>query len=68
MATLDLLKVKVFWNKGYDVIISVHDSTNKILSRESNDIVHLAMRPKIGNSSIYVKKVIITSIFLFQVQ
>ena len=32
IATPGLLKVKVFRNKGYDVIISVHDVTNKILS------------------------------------
>ena len=31
MATLDLLKIKVFLNKGYDVIIFVYDVTNKIL-------------------------------------
>ena len=36
MATLGLLKLKVFWNKGYGVIISVYDITNKILSRDSN--------------------------------
>ena len=35
MATLGLLKIKVFWNKGYDVIIYVHDVTNKILSGDS---------------------------------
>ena len=29
--TLGLLKIKLFWNKGYEVIISVHDVTNKIL-------------------------------------
>ena len=34
IATPGLLKVKVFRNKGYDVIISVHDVTNKILSRD----------------------------------
>ena len=28
MATLDFLKIKVFLNKGYDVIIYVHDVTN----------------------------------------
>ena len=38
--TLGLLKIKVFWIKGYDVISSVHDVTNKSLSRESNDIVY----------------------------
>ena len=30
MATLGLLERKVFWNKVYDVIISVYDVTNKI--------------------------------------
>ena len=31
MATLDLLKIKVFSNKVYDIIIPVYDVTNKIL-------------------------------------
>ena len=62
MATLGLLKIKVFWNKGYDVIISVHDVTNKILSRDSNYIVDVVMWPKFGNSSIFMKEVIIMSI------
>ena len=43
MAALALLKVKVFWNKGYDVIISVHDVTKKILSHDSNYIVDVVM-------------------------
>ena len=30
MITLDLLKLKVFWNKGYDVIIFAHDVAKKI--------------------------------------
>ena len=30
MAPLSLLKLKVFWNKGYDAIISVYDVINKI--------------------------------------
>ena len=34
MVTLGLLKIKVFWNKGDDVINSLDDLTNKILSRE----------------------------------
>ena len=38
MATLGLLRIKLFWNKGYDVIVFVYDVTNKILSRDSNDI------------------------------
>ena len=31
------------WNKGYNVIISVHDITNQSLSFESNYIVDAAM-------------------------
>ena len=38
MAGPGFLKIKVFWNKSYDVIISVYDVTNKILSRDSNYI------------------------------
>ena len=48
-ATLDLLKAKVFWTGIYDIIICVHDVTNKILSRDSNDIVDVALWPKFGN-------------------
>ena len=29
MATLGLLKIKIFWNKCYDVIICAYDVTNK---------------------------------------
>ena len=61
MATPGLLKITVFWNKGYDVIISVDDVTNKILSRDSNYIVDVVMWPKFGNCSISMRKVIITS-------
>ena len=60
MAALVLLKIKVFWNNIYDVIISVHDVTNKILSRDSNYIVDVVMWPKFG--SISMREVIITSI------
>ena len=62
MATLSLLKTKVFWNKGCHVIISVHDLTNKILTRDSN-YLDMIMWPKFGNSSISVIEVIITSVF-----
>ena len=43
IAALGLLKVKVFWNKVYDIIISVHDVTNKIFSCDSNYIVDMVM-------------------------
>ena len=63
LTTLGLLKIKVFSNKDYDeVIISLNDVTNKILSRDSNHIVDVVMSLKFGNSSISMREVIITSI------
>ena len=62
MATPGLLKVKVFWIKCYDVMISVHDVSNKISSLGSNCIVDVVMWPKFGNSSISMREVIIVSI------
>ena len=62
MATPGLLKTKIFWNKCYDIIITTHDVTNKILSRDSNYIVDVVMWLKFGNSSISVREVIVTSI------
>ena len=43
MAALGLLKIKVFLNKGYYVIIFLYDVTNKILSHDSNYIVDVVM-------------------------
>ena len=57
-----LLKIRVSWNNGYDVIIFVHDVTNTIFSRYSNYIIDVIMWPKFGNCSISMRKVIITSI------
>ena len=62
MATSGLLKTKIFWKKGYDVIISAHDVIISILSSDSNYNVNVVMWPKFGNSSISVREVIITSI------
>ena len=45
----DFLEITVFWNKVYDVIISVDDITNKILSCDSNYIVDVFMWPKFSN-------------------
>ena len=55
MATLGLLKIRVFWNKGYDVIISTHDVTNKFLSHDSNYIIDVVMWPKFDNYHFYEK-------------
>ena len=62
LATLDLLKIKVFWRNGYEVIIYILDVTNEILSRDSNYIVDIVMWLKFGNSSISIREVIIISI------
>ena len=58
IATLGFLKIKVFWNKGYDVIIFAHDVTTKVLSHDSNYIVDVVMWPKFGNSSVSMREVI----------
>ena len=62
MRTPGLLKIMIFWNKDYDVKISVDDVPNKALSRDSNYIVDAFMWPKFGNCSISMREVITTSI------
>ena len=62
MATPGLLKIMVFWNKGYDVTSPVDDVTNKILSRDSSYIADVFMWSKFGNSRISMREVISTSI------
>ena len=43
LATVGLLKIQVFRKKSYDVIISVHDITSKVLSHDSNYTVDVVM-------------------------
>ena len=43
MATLGLLKIKVFRCKDYDVMISLYDVIKKNLSRDSNFVVDVVM-------------------------
>ena len=62
MAVVGLFKIKIFWNKTSDVIISVHDFAKKMLSPDSNYIVDMVMWPKFGNCSIFMREVIINSI------
>ena len=50
MATLSLLKIKIFRNKGCDVI-------NKNLSCDSNFIVDMVRWPKFGNSRTSMREV-----------
>ena len=57
LATLSVFKIKVFWNKEDQVIIYAPDVTSKVLSRDSNYIVDMVMRPKFGS----IKEVTITS-------
>ena len=62
LTTPSLLKRKIFRNESYDVIIFDYGATKKVLSRDSDDIVDLVLRPKFGNSSVSVREVIIISI------
>ena len=62
LATPGLLKITVVWKKGYDIIVSVDDVTDKILSRDSDYIVDVFMWPKFGNCSISMREVITTSV------
>ena len=63
MATLDLLNINIFWNKGYDVIIFVQDVTKETLSCDSYYVVDVVMWSKCGNSSISIREVIVNSIW-----
>ena len=62
IATLGLRKIKEFWTKGYDVIISVCDAFNKVLSGDLICVVDVVMWPKFGSCSISMRQVIIISI------
>ena len=43
LVTPGLLEIKEFLNKGYDIIISHHDATSKLLSPDSNYIVDMVI-------------------------
>ena len=43
MATVGFLKIKLFQNKDYGVIISVQDVTNKTFLSDSNYVVDVVM-------------------------
>ena len=62
IATPGLLKITLSWNKGYDIILSVDDVTNKILLCDSNYIVDVFILPNFGNCNISMREVITTSI------
>ena len=50
LPTAGFLKIKAYWCKGYGTIISVQDSTKRILSGDSNYVVNVVMWPTFGNS------------------
>ena len=58
LATLALLKIKVFWSKGYDVVISVRDVTSETLSADSNYIVDVVMLLKFSSARISIRETI----------
>ena len=62
VTTQGLLKIKIFWKKAFEVIISAHDVINTILSRNSNHNVNVVMWPKFSYSSISVREAIIYAI------
>ena len=62
LAILGVPKLKEFWKKGYDVIISFHDVINKNLSLESNYIVDVVPWRRFASSGISMTEVIITSV------
>ena len=47
--------MNLFSNKGYDVIISIHDLANKTLSSDTIYIVDAIMWPQFGNSIISIR-------------
>ena len=61
LVTLHLLKIKVSWNSGYAVTISVCHVTNKVLSPDSNYIVDVVMWLTFGSFSVSMREAIITS-------
>ena len=62
ITTPGLLKIKILWNKGFDVVCFFHDVINKILSGDSRYIGDVIMWPKFGKCGISMREVIITSI------
>ena len=58
MATSGLLKVNVFWKKGYDAIISVHHVISNIFLHDLNYNVNMVMWAKFGKFSISVREVV----------
>ena len=62
MTTRGLYKIKPFGKKDFDVIISFHDVTNKILLPGSKFIVDGVTLPSFGNSSTSTREVVIFSL------
>ena len=58
LTTSGLLKIKVFWNKGYHVIISANGISSEIWSRDSNYILDVVIWPKFGNFGISMREAI----------
>ena len=53
MATPGFLKITVFWNKCYDVIISVDGITNKILSCDQSLVTLAFLSEKLSQPQFY---------------
>ena len=61
LASLGLLEIKIFWDTVYEVIVSVHDITNKILLCDLNYTVDVVLLPTLAFDKS-MRESIITSI------
>ena len=68
LSTLGLLKIKLFSNESYCVIIFDHGITNKILICDSNGIVDVLIWPLTQLIMIWTEKTILCEVLLVQVQ
>ena len=64
IATLGLVKIKVFWKKDYEDIISAHDVTKKYLWRDSNYIADVVMWPNVIKTFYICRKAAEVAFFL----
>ena len=62
LATLDLLKIKILWNKGYNITVSICDVTRNSLSCDSNYTVNMVLWPKQTFMDL-IKKIVLGAAF-----
>ena len=71
LVTPGLLKIKIFRDKGYDVIIPDYDVTNEALPRDSNYTVDVVMWSKLPTLAFLretPEKILFWGVVMVQVQ